>query len=189
MLRTDVMIDLETMGTGPDAAIVQIGAVAFCAGADPATALELLADAPTLHLRVSLRTAVATGATMDADTVLWWLRQSDEARVEFQRDGAMPLDDALLELRDWWATYADPEAHLWGNGADFDPVILGRSYDRLGYARPWVRWNVRCFRTLRAEHPGVPYVRAGIAHQALHDALNQARHVLTIRRAIAAVLA
>lgn len=185
MLRTDVMIDLETLDTSPDAAIVQIGAVAFCAnGGDPATPIdELLDQAPKLHLHVSLATAVAAGGTIGADTVLWWLRQSDAARAEFATPEALTLEDALADLADWWRTYADAEARLWGNGADFDPVILGRSYDRLGLVRPWVRWNVRCFRTLRAENLGVAFQRRGVAHNALDDAISQAGYVLAVRRA------
>lgn len=187
MLRTDVMVDLETLDVGPDAAIVQIGAVAFNARGDLAVPVEdLLAEAPRLQINVSLRTAVAAGGTIGADTVLWWLRQSEQARAEFAKPDLAGLEDALFDFADWWRTYADPEAHLWGNGADFDPVILGRSFDRLGLVRPWVRWNVRCFRTLRAEHCGLQYQRQGLAHRALDDALSQARHVLLIRRGAAA---
>jgi len=50
----EVMLDLETMGQGPDAAIVAIGAVAF----DPVT--HWLGD-PFYRL-VDLESAVVTGA-------------------------------------------------------------------------------------------------------------------------------
>lgn len=70
----DVMLDLETMGNGPDAAIVAIGAVEF----DP--------DAQTvgerLDLLVDLASAVSGGGVMDPATVLWWLRQGDLARSD-----------------------------------------------------------------------------------------------------------
>ena len=67
----NIMLDLETMGSGPRAAIVSIGAVFF----DLQTG-ELGAE---FEVAVDLRESVKFGE-MNADTVLWWLEQSDEAR-------------------------------------------------------------------------------------------------------------
>lgn len=86
----DVMIDLEAMGTQPDAAIVAIGAVEFDAEAD--------AIGRQLYIPVQLASSVAGGGTMDPATVLWWLQQAEPARAELWRADAQPLTPALLQL-------------------------------------------------------------------------------------------
>ena len=47
----DVMLDLETMGTGPDAAIVAIGAIAFD--------VHTRTIGPSFYIPVELRSSVA----------------------------------------------------------------------------------------------------------------------------------
>lgn len=75
----EVMLDLETMGNGPDAAIVAIGAVAF--------SLERAEISPSVFYRlVTLESAVRQGGSIEPSTVIWWLQQSDEAREEITRD-------------------------------------------------------------------------------------------------------
>lgn len=90
----DVMIDIETLGTKPGAAILSIGAVMFSA-----TGLG-----ETFYTPVSLKSCTDIGLTVDPDTVAWWMQQSEEARqAAFQAD-APPLQTALLRLNDWFAT-------------------------------------------------------------------------------------
>jgi exodeoxyribonuclease VIII len=71
---------------------------------------------------------------------------------------------------------------VWGNGADFDNVILGNAYLAVNKPRPWSFWNNRCYRTVRAMAPNIDYVRPVIAHHALHDARAQALHLIEINR-------
>lgn len=82
----NLMIDLETMGNKPNAPIVSIGAVFF----EPETG-EI---GPELYTAVDLKSEVALGAAPDADTILWWLTQSSEARAAITGD-ALPIRDAL----------------------------------------------------------------------------------------------
>lgn len=69
-----LMIDLETMGNKPTAPIVTIGAIFF----DPQTG-SLGAE---FYMAVNLASAMEQGATPDGDTILWWLKQSAEARAD-----------------------------------------------------------------------------------------------------------
>lgn len=172
-----VMLDLETMGSGPDAAIVAIGAVVFDPHADPLGDLG-----ESFYRTVDLESAVRAGGAIDAGTVLWWLRQSAAARAALGKD-AVPLP---LVLRDFAGFLAGlgPEVNLWGNGAGFDNVILAQAYRAIGLPVPWKHWNDRCYRTLKALYPEVPAPeRAGTAHQALDDAQHQARHAAAMLRA------
>ena len=71
---------------------------------------------------------------------------------------------------------------IWGNGAAFDNVILRTAYERLGLKAPWNFWDDRCFRTVKALHPEVEYVKSGAAHNALDDAKNQALYLMKVLR-------
>jgi hypothetical protein len=174
----DLMIDLETMGTGPNAAIVAIGAVLI--DLDAGT----LCDTP-FYSPVRLEDSVSHGLTMDAGTVMWWLRQSDAARAAISSSEASPpggsLQWALNTLRWYIEKYSDPKSvRVWGNGASFDCVILANAYRAIGKQPPWRYYNERCYRTVKALHPDVPMEREGTHHQALHDAMSQARHLVAM---------
>lgn len=160
-----VMIDLEALGSGPTSAIVAIGAARFDCGGIVAT----------LDLAVDAGSALACGMTLDAETLLWWLRQSDAARAQLQRPG-VPLRAALERFAQWLGE----DAEVWGNGAAFDNVILAHAYRLCGLPRPWPYRADRCYRTLAALYPQVAMHRVGIAHCARDDAVSQAEHLLRI---------
>lgn len=164
----DVMLDLETMGRGPDAPIIAIGAVQF----DVERGIG-----ETFYRTVDLRSSVEAGAAIDPDTVLWWMRQSDAARAAF-REAGEPILAALDAFRDWLP--ASPR--IWGNGAAFDNVILAGAYRRAGRVVPWEFWHDRCYRTVAALHPDMRRAQTGTHHNALDDALSQAMHLVEILR-------
>lgn len=88
-----VMVDLETMGKKYNAPIVAIGAVVF----DPATG----SIGESFYKVVCLESSVNWGAVIDPSTVIWWLKQSSEARSAIVNDDAIPLQDALLQFREF----------------------------------------------------------------------------------------
>lgn len=165
-MNVNIMLDLETMGNGPEAAIIAIGAVEFF----PETGLL----GREFYAVVSLESSVANGGIIDASTVLWWMQQSAEARAEFVQQG-LTINEALLSFSDWM-----PEkALVWGNGADFDNVILRAAYSNAGIAAPWKFYNSRCFRTLKNLFPKVQKPVDGlVAHKALDDAKWQAEQAI-----------
>lgn len=82
-----VVVDLETMGKKHNAPIVAIGAVVF----DPATG----SIGESFYKVVCLESSVNWGAVIDPSTVIWWLKQSSEARSAIVNDDAIPLLDVL----------------------------------------------------------------------------------------------
>ncbi|EJI5312433.1 3'-5' exoribonuclease, partial [Escherichia coli] len=84
-----LMIDIETMGKNPNAAIISIGAIFF----DPQTGDM----GPEFSKTIDLDTA---GGVIDRDVIKWWLKQSREAQSAILTD-EIPLDDALLQLREF----------------------------------------------------------------------------------------
>ena len=168
----DIMLDLETMGNGPNAAIIAIGAVAFSP--------ETQALGAEFYLHVDLESSVQAGGVMDPSTVLWWLKQSGEARAAFEGKGES-LVSSLMTFSAWVRTLGEVgEIKMWGNGAAFDNVILSTAYRYTGLLQPWPFWNDRCYRTVKALHPGVKAEKVGVAHNALDDAKSQALHLMKI---------
>lgn len=172
----DVMIDTETMGAGPDCALMSIGAVFF----DEATG-QLGAE---FNRNIHLATAVAAGGEMDASTVLWWLSQPDEARLAL-RMSAESIADVLQAFADWLRRNGpgDADLRVWGNSPSFDCLKVERAMGRLGIATPWRYYNERCYRTVRERAPSVELDERQGLHNALEDAKFQARHLLKIAAA------
>ena len=171
-----VMLDLETMGTGPNSAIIAIGAVEFCP------------DTKTLgrefYSTVCLRSSVRRGGVIDADTVMWWLGQEDCARRALVED-VKSIETALDCFSHW--IYRGEDIEVWGNGAAFDNVILAQAYKRCDLEAPWPFWGDRCYRTLKALNPHIKMDRQGVHHNALDDAISQARHLIDILTANAGI--
>ncbi|MDN8599052.1 3'-5' exonuclease [Citrobacter sp. S2-9] len=175
-----LMIDLETMGNKPSAPIVAIGAVFF----DPQTG-ELGAE---FYTAVNLSSAMDQGAIPDGDTILWWMKQSPEARAAICTDDTLPVAVALSELISFIGRNSENPRYLkvWGNGANFDNVILRTTYERAGYVCPWQFWNDSDVRTmvLLGRQLGFDPKRdmpfEGVAHNALADARHQVKYVSAI---------
>lgn len=181
MLYTHLMVDIESMGEKPDAPIVSIGAVFF----DPATGQT----GPEFYKVISLESAMEWGGVPDASTILFWLKETSEARSEIVMDHAIPLDDALLQFKDFIAENAangKDTVQVWGNGATFDNVLLENSYARTGITCPWKYWNNRDVRTIVELGKAVGYTPRheipfeGEPHKAISDARHQVKYVSAI---------
>lgn len=169
-----IMIDLETLGTTADAVILSIGAVRF--------------DLDTSALGDCFYTAVTMGHQrtryISPDTVAWWKQQTDEARAVFDEPG-LDLTLALVGLGAFIA--ATPgNVQVWSNGADFDLPMLAHAFLHCGVKLPWKPYAGRCYRTYK-NLPGARAIamqRQGQHHNALDDAIDQARHLCAIHRAL-----
>lgn len=184
----NVMLDLETMGSGSKAAIVSIGAVFF----DPLTG-DIGAE---FYQVVSLNSSAHYGE-LDPSTVIWWMQQSEEARAVFKDESKTTLKAALESFSNWINEHCDlndkdkPEAVVWGNGATFDNVIMGNAYKATRLRQPWAFYNDRDVRTivdlgrqLRGVDPKKDLELEGTAHNALDDAKFQVRYVSEIYKSL-----
>lgn len=174
----DLMCDIEAMDTAATAAIVAIAARWF----DLRTQTTGDAFTATVHLGSS----VADGGTMSASTVLFWLRQSDQARHSIAYNG-QPVRKVLGDFSDWIAqTCRHEDVRVWGNAPSYDCVILRGAYERAGLDAPWRFYHERDFRTARAMHPQIEYdtkAKGDGAHDALVDVDFQIAHLFKIRDA------
>ena len=166
----DLSIDLETLGTRPNAPIVAIGAVIF----DRETG-EI---GDEFYAPIKLSSALLHG-TVCPHSLKWWFTQSEKAQAVFTSPEAMELRDALLELSMLIVRHSET-IRPWGNGSTFDISILEHAYDIVGLEAPWLFWNVRDMRTIvdaagaiGLDRESIPF--AGTEHNALDDARHQAR--------------
>jgi DNA polymerase III epsilon subunit-like protein len=170
-----LMVDCETLGTVADACIMSIGAVRFDLDSDKI-------DDDGFYASVSIDSNLALKRRVQEDTLIWWMNQGDAAKGVFN-EAKQTLGNALEDLTDW---IGSDDCFVWSNGADFDLPMLAHAYTQLGMEVPWKYYNSRCFRTYKklpgAKQINVPF--AGTKHNALFDAVHQAKMAQAIQKAL-----
>ncbi|WP_337015540.1 exonuclease [Leclercia sp. AS011] len=185
---THLMVDLETMGKKPGAPIVSVGAVFF----DPASGKT----GAEFYQVISLESSMSFGARPDASTILWWLKQSPEARSAIVVDDTVGLVEALEQFLDFIAENAangSKNVQLWGNGSSFDCSLLEAAFELADTPFPIPHWNYRDVRTvvelgkavgLNSRYD-IPF--EGDQHNALADARHQVKYVSAIWQRLTAI--
>lgn len=176
-MSLEVMLDLETLSIKHNAAMISIGAVKF----DPYGTIGQLGDPANpeykpFYMTIDMHDVVNVHKFhVDGQTVKWWLSDqvTNEARAALQQD-AQPLE---VTLQKFWEWYGPESLPTWGNGANFDNAILRNAFEELAGIAPFRFYHDRCFRTMKAMFPHVPYVKPTLAHHALSDAEAQAIHL------------
>lgn len=168
-----LMIDLETLGTSADAAVISVGAVKFDLESSKI-------DDEGFYSSVSIESNLDAGRKIHEDTLLWWLKQSTAAQVVFHED-KLPLEQTLIDLVDW---LGEGQWVVWSKGANFDISIMEHAFHQFGMATPWKFWNTRCVRTYMAlpGAKGIVAATEGVKHNALSDAYEQAKTVQLIHQ-------
>lgn len=175
-MKKEVMVDIETLGTGPNSICVSMAAQTFTNDGPVGAPLFLPLD-------MSHQIAVARGG--DQDTLLWWFEQAlknpQAIKRSFGRE-RLHLPDAFGQF----LRYAKGAETIWANGPQFDLVILEGVFK--GAPWPFGHRTARDMRTLR-EEAGMPYEWqpegwVGIDHDPVDDCLFQIAVVLEARRRI-----
>lgn len=168
-----IMVDLETLDTAVHGVILSIGAVKFNE--------QNIAD-DAFYRVVTIESNLAEGRTISPSTLTWWMDQSEGARAVFKTPKAeqVALEQALDEFRTWGGSPLQWEQNkVWGNGSDFDCAMIAHAYHHAG--PPWKFWNTRCYRTIKSMESAKPIKLTGpVAHNALADAIAQAKHLQAI---------
>ena len=167
-----VMVDLETLATGADAAIVQVAAIAFLP----------YRDGEEVGSPFNCFVGDFAGRRVDHGTLAWWLTQARALHLGTCLPGAPHLVEVLRRLREWFAPYvANTEAHpytlagVWSHGLTFDVPILEHAFlTTLSTPPPWGYRTPRDTRTVYAlATGGEPPKRR--QPEAEHDALDDCR--------------
>lgn len=178
-----IVLDLETLSTAPNAAVISIGAVALDGYGTCVSEFHVAIDG---HGQ--------PGRDIDTKTLAWWANQSPEAQAaSLHATDYVSATHAMGQFSGWVYTHADPNTvKVWGNGSSFDCTILASLYAQcheLGHPPPWRYWNDRDMRTILDDFPEAKQVGdfVGIKHHALHDARHEAKQLakaLELRRMV-----
>jgi len=185
-MNQHIMIDLETLGRRPGSVVVEVGMVGFTAG-NPCEWARVF--------RIDIQSCLNHGMKVDADTLVWWMEQSDEARRTVFSDStgfdprplAVHLKTAAHDIHDLLSGFEG--AFVWGNGAGFDLPILSELLHRAHVETPWHYPKERCYRTVNGLFPNVAFFpRDGVLHSALADARYQAARLVQLNELAPAIL-
>lgn len=176
-MHVDCMLDLETLGTGPDAVVLSMGAVLFNRYGEDNYDTILNDDTRIFNVVLEVESQLKAGRSVTFDTIAWWMEQNILAkRAAFAKKGRKPVTRALTEFYD----FAGNAVYLWGNGSSFDNVITESLYRDFNVTMPFEFYNYRDLRTAaelsKNSNPGI---ERGIEHDALQDAAYQ---VLCLQR-------
>ena len=165
-----LVIDLETLGTSVDSAILQIGAVGFS-----------LFHEETCHFNevISLQTNLLSGRTVNESTLKWHINENNKNFLELLNCGnALSLNNALLKFKYFMIEkFNCDEVFVWGNGPDFDNAILADAFSKNFLSLPWNFRNNRCYRTLKHLCPSSGDRKMNKEHDAFKDAIETSSHI------------
>ena len=168
-MKTNLMLDLETTGTESGCCILSVALVPF--------AYDSSLHLDSFYETISHRSSKNFGFFDQADTLTWWDKQKKEIQEE-AFSGTRSADAVLESVSHYMRGFGEPkEINVWGNGKDFDNVILTRYFKQLVMKLPWHYGNNWCYRDFTKLYPMVPKLANSSAHNALADAQAQASHL------------
>lgn len=188
-LGPSIMLDLETVSTEPNAAIMQIGATTF----DENGQLNHPTQSCNFNLRVSLQSALFAGLHMNPETVEWWKVQDALAKSAVGGDGeCVSLLMAVRKFSAWYHGWKlkHEDVLIWSHGASFDIPVLKSAFNAVQIATPWHYRSERCTRTLfklaeelgwnaEAARGDAIFAVNKLQHDAYWDAVRQSFDVIT----------
>lgn len=170
-----VMIDLETLGTRPNAAIIQVGAVMF----EPVSGGKILNNkAFDRHVLIQ-----DGSGTVDHGTLCFWLTEKSAPEMgKALTERAVFLGQVLQDFLVWPGEHDltwEAIEGVWAMPSDFDLPILRSAFAFFGMDAPWDRRCTRDARTLFSLVGGAPEIDwTGMTHHnAVDDAVGQAMQV------------
>lgn len=183
MMYSDVMLDIETLGTNCNSVILSVAAIPF--NIDSGEIKREL----SFYEKIDIDSCLQAGLQVDGATIYWWLRNSDEARAQIE-EGKRPLSEALFMLSNWLdgirKMSGSRAVQVWSNGLTFDVPILSNAYKNLYMSVPWDYHDTRDVRTYVSIFPeirkDVEEKRERVAHHPIDDCLLQIEYVSGIQK-------
>ena len=171
----DVMLDLETLSTRPNAVILILAAIKFKRSENYNEQIidKNLEKLDTFYRRIKISSCTEVGLIQSQETIDWWAKQNDDVKNEaINNKDRVLLQDALKDFSVWFKEGTN--GCIWGNGSDFDITILGEAYNRCNIEIPWKFWLVRDLRTiLDIGKIRINSIQQTKLHHALYDCYRQ----------------
>lgn len=136
----NIMIDLETLGTGSNSVILSIAAVPFCLSED------VYPDS-FFSANVDIQSCLELGMKVDGATILWWMDMNKET-IKEATSRPIPVTQMLMNFSMWFRDILpNKEVKVWAKGPGFDLSILSEAYRMANLPQPWRYSRERCVRT------------------------------------------
>jgi hypothetical protein len=169
----ELSIDLETAGTLVDSQILSIGLAMFD--------LKTGAIGATLYLPIILDNDEPINATIG--TIKFWVGQAQQnpealaGLLDSYEPNAksVPMLKALRMITTFVNNHK-PKG-IWANGTKFDIGMLEYQFHQHSQPVPWFHNTDRCMRTLKKFAGNIDIEDCGAAHNALADAIWQAKYI------------
>jgi len=172
-----LMLDIETFGTDNDSVICSIGAVEFD--------INTGETGKEFYAKIDIQSCLDAGLKVSGSTLLWWLKQSEDARKELYDANTQSLV-TVLHLFAQFMKGCKPDVEIWGNSNRFDMGILQTAYNKIGIPIPWNFRKERDVRTLVSFNPGIqknmPF--DGVAHNPVADCKYQIKYCTAIWKSL-----
>lgn len=179
------MIDIETLATSEDAAILWIAGVRFTMdeelkALDYSTVTRVNGMYDQCYLmRPSLTSNMELGRHIDHKTLRWWLdmeRVEEQPRAPLFKELIAPTDLSLQQALSTLRSWLSPVKYVWSNGNNFDLKLLAHAYNQINQDQPWGYKYERDCRTLW-HITGRHQPKQDVKHHPLYDAWTQAQAV------------
>ena len=182
--KTHFVLDLETLGTTPTSVVTAIGIQVVKSRQKENGAFEFVLGESFYTPFPYWDEQIRKGRTVTGDTVKWLLNRD---RISQEAVDALLTPSAFQNLNSYdllgevnrFLVREEPaltNRWIWGNGSDFDNVILGGLFNTFNMVSGWEYWNNRCFRTLKNLSPVFGSGESEIVTQfPLHHALGDAQ--------------
>ena len=165
---TDLMVDIETLGTKSYALILSVAIVEF----------NMITGeiGDNIYLKISINDSLLNDFKIEGDTLIWWMNQDKDAKIVFDNKNSFKCVDALTHITKFILN--KEYLKIWGNSARFDLGLLQNYYNKFNMNIPWKYGNERDVRTLVDFYPDIKkeLVFDGIKHDALADCLHQIKY-------------
>lgn len=178
-----IMVDIETLSTAVNAAVLSIGAVEF----DP---MSGKIEREFYH---ELDLSEQAGRHIDVNTVQWWAKQClvNTDNIEFLTKPNSYKEHVMFALVKLGAFIAGNDSHyveraegyekiaVWACDPDFDVAILANLYKEHNLPTPWKYSEPKSVRTVRmlTQIAGMEIPTQEATHNALEDCIRQAKEV------------
>ncbi len=155
------MIDIETLGRKNDAAIREVGLVAFNPDGEIISKRQFSVDPEVWN---------TCGRTFSGETILWLL-----AHPDIDTDyNCHSYNELISNVSEFVTAHLTVDGHIWSKG-HMDLEVLKDLYEAINIPLPWLFWQPRDLRTI-LDLTGDN--RIPQTHRAVEDALFQTKELL-----------
>ena len=153
MQQLEICFDFETCARTANAAVMSLGAVPWVRDTEAARPFLDIKEDGFFFTTFDLRHCVVDGFDFEQETINWWSRQSEDAKMALMTEKPVPVDVGIIKFFGWVKALAGhygvsmENVYFWCQGTDFDASILRNICYKYDIEMPVKYYNLRDCRT------------------------------------------